>query len=106
MSRSGIEWRSFDGSSIASAAAMIRAFIQSEKIRPLDPLSEDWTEGRHLIVADTDSTPSDDMEEWYRELQKLGPARYEPCEWERVQATLSGADEMANAMVRRQMGLP
>ena len=85
---------------------MIRAIIQNGQIQPLDPLPEAWTEGRHVIVADADSTPSDDLAEWHRELQEFGPAQYEPGEWERVQATLAEADEMAKAMVRRQMGLP
>ncbi len=57
---------------------MIRAIIQNGQIQPLDPLPEDWTEGRHVIVEDADSTPSDDLEEWYRELRELGPAQYEP----------------------------
>ncbi len=59
-----------------------------------------------MIVEDAEPAPSDDLEEWYRELNELGPAQFEPGEWERVQATLAAADEMARAMVRRQMGLP
>jgi hypothetical protein len=85
---------------------MIRAIIQNGQIRPLEPLPAEWTEGRQVIVEDAESTPSDDLEQWYRELQELGPAQFEPGEWERVQATLVEADEMAKAMVRRQMGLP
>lgn len=84
---------------------MIRAIIEDGQIRPLDPLPTEWIEGRRVIVEDAESTPSDDLEEWYRELQELGPARYEPGEWERVQATLAEADELAKAAVRRQMGL-
>lgn len=49
---------------------------------------------------------SDALEKWYRELQELGPAQFEPGEWEQVEATLAEADEVAKAMVRRQMGLP
>jgi hypothetical protein len=45
------------------------------------------------------------LNEWYRELQELGPAQYEPGEWERVQTTLAEADALAKAEVRRQMGL-
>jgi hypothetical protein len=84
---------------------MIRAIIQGGQIRPLDPLPAEWTEGRQVIVEDAQPAPSDDLDEWYRELQELGPARYEPGEWERVQATLAEADELAWAVVRRQMGL-
>ena len=84
---------------------MIRAIILNGRIQPLDPLPDDRTEGRHVLVEDADSTPSDDLEEWYRELRELGPAQYEPGEWERVQATLAEADQMAKAGVRREMGL-
>ena len=84
---------------------MIRAVIQNGQIHPVDPLPAEWTEGREVIVEAADSTSSDGLDDWYRELQELGPARYEPGEWERVQATLTEADELAKAMVRRQMGL-
>jgi hypothetical protein len=84
---------------------MIRAIIQDGQIRPLDPIPPEWIEGRQVIVEDAESTPSDDLEEWYRELQELGPAQYEPGEWERVQATLAEADELAKAVIRHQMGL-
>ncbi|MHB1560340.1 MAG: hypothetical protein ACYC61_23055 [Isosphaeraceae bacterium] len=85
---------------------MIRAIIRNGQIHPIDPLPSEWREGRQVIVEDAVSVPADDLEEWYRELQELGPARYEPGEWERVQATLAEADELARADVRRQMGLP
>jgi hypothetical protein len=84
---------------------MIRAVIQDGQIRPLDPLPAEWLEGRRVIVEDAEPAPPDELEEWYRELEDLGPARYEPGEWERVQATLAEADERAKAEVRRQMGL-
>lgn len=84
---------------------MIRAIIQKGQIRLLDPLPVEWTEGRQVIVEDAETTSSDDLEGWYRELQELGPARYEPGEWERVQAILTEADEQAKAEVRRRMGL-
>jgi hypothetical protein len=84
---------------------MIHAIIQNGQIHPLDPLLADWTEGRQVIIEESESTSSSDLDEWYRELQELGPAQYEPGEWERVQATLAEADEQAKALVRRQMGL-
>jgi hypothetical protein len=84
---------------------MIRAIIQNGQIHPLDPLPAEWSEGRQVVVEDAGSASSDDLEEWYRELQELGPAQYEPGEWERVQAILAEADERAKAVVRRQMGL-
>jgi hypothetical protein len=61
-----------------------RAMIQNGQIHPLDPLPEEWTEGRQVIVEDAQIPSSDDLEEWYHELQELGPAQYEPGECERV----------------------
>jgi hypothetical protein len=63
---------------------MIRAIIQNGQIYPLDPLPADWTEGRQVIVEEAKSTACDDLEAWYRELLELGPAQYEPGEWQLV----------------------
>jgi antitoxin (DNA-binding transcriptional repressor) of toxin-antitoxin stability system len=58
-----------------------------------------------VVVEDAERRSSDDLDEWYRELQLLGPAQYEPGEWEQVQMLLSEADERAKALVRLEMGL-
>ena len=59
---------------------MIRAIIQNGQIYPLEPLPADWTEGRLVIVENTEPTTSHVLENWYRELQDLGPVQYEPGE--------------------------
>jgi len=59
---------------------MIRAVVQNGLIRPLEPLPAEWTEGRRVVVEDADSTSVEDLEGWCRELQRLGPAEYEPGE--------------------------
>ena len=84
---------------------MIRATIQNGEIRPLDPLPADWREGHELIIEDAGSPSMDELEEWYRELKLLGPAQYEPGEWDQVQLTLKQANEQAKAIVKREMGL-
>jgi hypothetical protein len=84
----------------------IRAIVQNGVIRPIDPMPSEWAEGQALVIEDAGSPPADDLDGWYRELQSLGPARYEPGEWDRVQGVLSEADQQAKAEVRRQMGLP
>ncbi len=84
---------------------MIRAIIQNGEIRPLDPLPPDWREGHQLIIDEAEAVSSDDLDEWYRELKRLGPAQYEPGEWEQVQALLKDADAQAKSLVRREMGL-
>ncbi len=84
---------------------MIRAVIQNGEIRALEPLPAGWSDGRQVIVEEAAGVPADDLEEWYRELQALGPAQYEPGERERVRAILDEADAQAKASVRRAMGL-
>ena len=84
---------------------MIRAIILNGEIRAREPLPADWSDGREVIVEEAESQPPDDLDEWYRELQALGAAQYEPGEWEQIQAILDEADEQAKASVRRQMDL-
>ena len=84
---------------------MIRAVVQNGLIRLLEPLPPEWKEGRHVIVEDAEFTTVEELEAWYRELQRLGPAEYEPGELQQVQAVLKEADEQAKALVRREMGL-
>jgi hypothetical protein len=83
---------------------MIRAVLQNGVILPIDPLPSDWVDGREVVVEDAGSAAGEDLKGWYRELQNLGPAVYEPGEWEEVQAILTEADEQAKAIVRREMG--
>jgi plasmid stability protein len=70
----------------------IRDLVEREVVGP---------SGEHTAPGRRDSQ-SDALKEWYRELQELGPAQYEPGESEDVQAILAEADELAKAMVRRQ----
>jgi hypothetical protein len=84
---------------------MIRGVVQNGNIHPLDPIPPDWVEGHRVIVEDADPPSSGDLDGWYRELQDLGPAQYEPAERETVQAILIEADKQAKDTVRQQMGL-
>ncbi len=85
---------------------MIRAIVQNGLIRPLDPLPVEWAEGRMVVIEDSDSGISDDLDEWYRELNRLGPAQYEPGEREQIRALLAEADVRAKELVRREMEAP
>jgi hypothetical protein len=58
-----------------------------------------------IDVEEDEHLSADNLEVWYRELETLGPAQYEPGEWEQVQLLLNEADEQAKALVRREMGL-
>ena len=85
---------------------MIRAVVQDGLIHPLDPLPVDWAEGRMVIVEDAESTTSDDLDTWYQELQRLGPAQYDPGERDEIRAILAAADSQAKELVRREMESP
>jgi hypothetical protein len=84
---------------------MIRAVVKNGSIFPIDPIPPDWVEGFQVIVEDANPPPVEDLDEWFRELQDLGPALYEPGEREMVQAILNEADKQAKDIVRQQMGL-
>ena len=81
---------------------MIRAIIPNGQIRALEPLPAEWSDGREVTDEEAESVTPDDLDEWYRELQELGSAQYEPGEWEQIQAILDAADEQAKASVRRR----
>ena len=59
-----------------------------------------------VVVEDGESGISDDLDEWYRELDRLGPAQYEPGEREQIRALLAEADAHAKELVRREMEAP
>jgi len=63
-----------------------------------------WVEGHPVIVEARDAAPVEDLDGWYRELQALGPAIYEPGECEQIQTILIESDEQAKALVRNEMG--
>jgi hypothetical protein len=85
---------------------MIRAIVQEGVIRPLDPLPLDWAEGRMVIVEDAETAIAEDLEAWYEELSRLGPAQYDPGEREQIRAILAEADAHAKELVRRDMESP
>jgi hypothetical protein len=60
-------------------------------------------DGRDVIVEDADRVSTDELDEWYRELQALGPAQYDPGEREQVQLLLDEADLQAKTLVRREI---
>lgn len=76
---------------------MIRAIIRGGQIHPIEPIPSEWSEGHEVVIEDAGDRTASDLEEWYRELQELGPALSGPGEWEDFQAILAEADELARA---------
>ncbi len=82
---------------------IIRAIVQNGLIRPLDSLPSAWVEGHPVVVEARYAAPVEDLDEWYRELQALGPTIFEPGECEQVQTILIESDEQTKALVRNEM---
>ena len=83
---------------------VIRAVIRGKKIELIDPLPQDWTEGREVVVeAAAPSVNGND--EWLAEMDRLSADLGTQEEWDRMNAALAKADAAAKAAVRREMGL-
>jgi antitoxin (DNA-binding transcriptional repressor) of toxin-antitoxin stability system len=70
---------------------------------PLPEVALNSFDGREVIVEEADCILTDELDEWYRELQALGPAQYDPGEREQVQLLLDEADLQAKTLVRREI---
>ena len=85
---------------------MPRAILRNGAILPLEPLPSNWTDGQELSV---ESAPHDneeqDFERWMSELNAL-IAENDPADLERVEESIKAADDLAKALVRKEMGLP
>jgi antitoxin (DNA-binding transcriptional repressor) of toxin-antitoxin stability system len=79
--------------------------IPARFYEPLPDVVVESFDGREVIDENADRVSTEELDEWYRELQALGPAQYEPGEWEQVQLLLDEADQQAKSLVRREMGL-
>ncbi len=84
---------------------MVRARVQDGVFVPMDPIPVDWTDGHEVVVEDADRDRAQSVESWIREFDAMGPAEYEPGEWEQVQEILREADEQSKSYVRRERGL-
>ena len=87
---------------------MILAVIEGGVIKPIEPLPDEWADGRIVgidLIPGEDVQTGDALEKWIRRLDEMGPALYEPGEADELQRYLDEADIEAKAYVRREMGL-
>jgi hypothetical protein len=87
---------------------MIRGIIKNGLIHPLDPLPEEWSEGREVVVEEAEEEQPESPEEfdrWYEEMERLA-ADVDPQDIDRIMTALAEADVQAKEFVRREMGLP
>lgn len=89
---------------------MIRAVVKDGVIQPVDPLPNEWQDGRELVVDDSpyqlgdEDLPLKDLDKWYDDLEAM-VAKLDPDDIERIEATIRQADVEAKAWVRRERGL-
>jgi len=87
---------------------MYKGVIKGGVIVPLEPLPEEWGDGRQIhFDAAGDQEPDDSPEaidKWYQELVALC-AENDPAEMDLLQATLNDMRKESKEMVRREMGL-
>ena len=89
---------------------MIRAIYKDGVLRPLDPIPQEWSDGRELNIEPAeppwapDAAELERIDEWYRELEALS-ADVDPEDMKILRAALDEADEQAKSWVRREMGL-
>lgn len=83
---------------------MIHGIVQDGTIVPLDPISPEWGDGRHVVIDDAREGPVEQrsqIESWYANLEALGPAQYEPGERAAIEKIMADADREAKEYVRR-----
>ena len=87
---------------------MIRGVIRSGQVHLLEPVPEDWSEGREIRVEADAAGSIPDPEEfqtWVAELDRLA-AQLDPEDEARIARAISEHRAEAKAAMRREMGLP
>ena len=80
---------------------MIRAVVKNRTLEPVDPLPEEWEDGREVLLEVVD----DGTDEWGRHWEELA-AKMNPSDIDRLNAALTEADTLVKQQVRKEMGLP
>jgi len=85
---------------------MPRAVVKNGVIVPIDPLPQEWADGRELWVEDSKQSQENNqsLDEWIREVEESA-AQADQKDWEEMQATLDVMHKESKEQVRRQMGL-
>jgi hypothetical protein len=83
---------------------MIHGIVQAGTILPLEPIPPDWDDGQRVVIELTADVSGDErarIEQWYADLEALGPAQYEPGEREAIEKFMADADREAKEFMRR-----
>ena len=80
---------------------MIRAVVKNRTLEPVDPLPDEWEDGREVLLEVID----EDTEAWARHWEELA-VKMTPADIQRLNTALAEADVLAKEQVRKDMGLP
>ncbi len=85
---------------------MTRAVVKNGVIVPIDPLPEEWADGRELWVDEVIHAKNSNqpLDEWIREVEESA-AEIDQTDWEEMQSILDAMHKEAKEQVRREMGL-
>jgi hypothetical protein len=85
---------------------MPRAVVKNGVIVPIDPLPQEWADGRELWVEDSKQSHENNqsLDEWIREVEESA-TQVDQKDWEEMQSTLDVMHNEAKEQVRREMGL-
>ncbi len=87
---------------------IIRAMIKGGKLHPLDPLPENWTEGRMVEISGYVGPPDDpdSLEQRFAAIELLiAQTPHDPEDDQRLQEAITEQKRLSKEQVRRQMGL-
>lgn len=86
---------------------MIRAIVREGKICPLDPLPEEWSEGRVLEIEGFPEPQDgpDEIDRWLKEMDELAAQLDDPEDWRRLDESLAEQRRLSKEQMRKQMGL-
>jgi hypothetical protein len=82
---------------------MTRAVVKNGVIVPIDPLPEEWADGRELWVEEAIQSKNSNhpLDEWIQDVEKSA-AEVDQKDWEEMQAVLDAMHEEAKDHVRPQ----
>ena len=83
---------------------MIHGVIQDGTILPLDPIPQDWTEGKEVVIEAAPGVEFENrahIEQWFATMEALGPAQYQPGEREAIERFWATSDQDAKEAMKR-----
>ncbi len=80
---------------------MLRAVLKNGVIVPIDPLPQEWADGRELWVEEHPQAKNSNqpLDEWIREVEESA-AQVDQRDWEEMQAVLDAMQKEAKEQVR------